>query len=166
LLAERCPAVGETCTGGAQTLNENEFTMVAGCYNATDLNTVDTDLNSDNILSGVEIFGITGTASSGSTTLIWSTQRLDGFNWDAVLGWCAEMNLPYVMGDEEYPGWRLPTIEELYANRDLWTGEKLHSVNPHPGWTGATYYLNEDGSIKYASKTGGVSRMGRCVRVA
>lgn len=70
LLANQCPEVGETCSGGSQSLSASSSTVAAGCYTATTLETVDSDLNESNIRSGKTVFGITGflSYSSGQTT--------------------------------------------------------------------------------------------------
>ncbi|MCU7835400.1 MAG: hypothetical protein KZQ83_09105, partial [gamma proteobacterium symbiont of Taylorina sp.] len=47
-------------TQSVQTLNNINEILSAGSYEATTLSTVDTDLSSDNIKKGINIFGITG----------------------------------------------------------------------------------------------------------
>ena len=62
--ATYCGITGNIAT---QTLSSATTTVSAGYYNATTLNTVDTNLNANNILSGITIFGINGTALSGAS---------------------------------------------------------------------------------------------------
>jgi len=64
-LANQCPSCGSTCSGGSQSLSASSVSVAAGCYTATDLNVVDSDLNASNILDTATIFGIIGTASAG-----------------------------------------------------------------------------------------------------
>jgi hypothetical protein len=55
-------------------LVDSSSSFLAGYYDANDLNVIDVDLNSNNILSGVTIFGVTGTASTGSSAKLHSGQ--------------------------------------------------------------------------------------------
>ncbi|MBT7241325.1 MAG: DUF1566 domain-containing protein, partial [Candidatus Diapherotrites archaeon] len=52
---------------GTQYLSADTNVLTAGYYDTNNLSTIDTDLNSDSILSGVTIFGVTGIIESGST---------------------------------------------------------------------------------------------------
>ena len=164
LLADQCPEVGEggcTLTGnavvsqvktgstfystsstiqtgtGTQYLSPDSNVMAAGYYDANNLSTIDSDLNSDSILSGVTIFGITGTASAGveadfhfSETKDYfvrtevsgqgiATDSKNGLIWqDGIKGstcnhanaisYCAGLNWGGFSS-----GWRLPTVQEL-----------------------------------------------------
>jgi len=55
-------------TLATQNLSDASETVNAGIYMATTLSSVDTDLQSSNIKTGVTIFGITGNAASSGTT--------------------------------------------------------------------------------------------------
>jgi hypothetical protein len=101
MLADQCPA---TCSGGAQSLSADSVTVAAGCYTATTLTTVDSDLAAGNILSGVTIFGIAGTAEEGPD-LIWSGVLSSSYDWAGAIGACSSLGAGY--------SWRLPTIDEL-----------------------------------------------------
>jgi len=59
-----------TTTGNlaTQTLSNTSETFNAGIYTATTLSSVDTDLQSSNIKTGVTIFGIAGNATTSGTT--------------------------------------------------------------------------------------------------
>lgn len=59
---------GQAVTGtiATQTLSASSTTVSAGYYNATNLNTVDTDLTAANIVSGITIFGVAGSATAGA----------------------------------------------------------------------------------------------------
>jgi hypothetical protein len=54
----------ETGTMPIQTVDNTTVSQAAGYYNAFDLSTVDTDLASRNIKSGVNIFGVAGTSTN------------------------------------------------------------------------------------------------------
>jgi hypothetical protein len=59
---------GQTGTMPTQTLNAANTTVSAGYYVGTTLNTVDTDLNTANIKSGINIFGVAGNVIQASGT--------------------------------------------------------------------------------------------------
>lgn len=83
-LANQCPDCGDSCVGGDQSLNPNNFSMLAGCYQANDLNTIDTNLVSSNIVDGVNIFGVVGNvAESTPGYFALSTGQLFCFNSSA-----------------------------------------------------------------------------------
>ncbi len=60
---------GQLITGtiATQLLSNTSTTVNAGYYNSTTLDSVDTDLAAENIKSGINLFGITGTLSPGGT---------------------------------------------------------------------------------------------------
>jgi hypothetical protein len=66
-------AGGNLITGtlGSTSLDASSSSLPGGVVEATDLTTVDPDLRSENILSGVTVFGVTGnvTATSNTTTI-------------------------------------------------------------------------------------------------
>ena len=77
LLADRIAWVDGAAVTGAiptRTLSDTSVVVRAGYYEADALNAVDTDLSTDNILSGTSIFGVTGmpyvvnTGSGNATT--------------------------------------------------------------------------------------------------
>jgi hypothetical protein len=69
---------GVLITGsGTQTLSAANDTVTAGYYDATTLSAVDPDLAPENILSGVTIFGFTGTVTAAPN---WSLQK--NVRWD------------------------------------------------------------------------------------
>jgi hypothetical protein len=81
LLANQCPECGETCSGGDQSLSDSSTTVNAGCYTATTLDAVDSDLTAANIASGTTIFGVSGdvnvvNTSSGTAS---ASEILDGY---------------------------------------------------------------------------------------
>lgn len=73
---------GGTVTGNiaTQTLSNGTTTVSAGYYNATDLATVDADLVAANIKSGVNVFGIDGSASSGSSVGVPKTGQTTSYS--------------------------------------------------------------------------------------
>jgi len=71
-LADQCPSCGSSCSGGAQSLSADSVDVNAGCYTATDLNVVDSDLVGSNILTGYTIFGVAGSASAGSSVPLYA----------------------------------------------------------------------------------------------
>jgi hypothetical protein len=145
LLANQCPECGETCSGGNQSLSDSTTTVNAGCYTATNLDTVDTDLTAENIVEGATIFGITGTASAGGVEADYYfsedksyfsrtepvsgqgivTDSKNGLIWqDGIKGgtdtWA---NAGTYCSGLNWGGfssdWRLPTVYELYTLVDI-----------------------------------------------
>jgi hypothetical protein len=81
-----------TLTAGTlatQSLSSSSVGGLAGFYDAFDLNVVDTDLNSDNIRSGVSLFGISGNSNVVNTS-----------SGDAVAGDILFGKLAWVDGSE------------------------------------------------------------------
>jgi len=152
-----------------QYLSADTNIVTAGYYDANNLSLIDTDLNSDSILSGVTIFGVEGSAS-GSATLVWSDYNSTTDNWFNHVNNCAMMNsVDY--GDPAYEGWRLPTVDEMAAS-DYYgeTGERLWTGSTDPSNTAYAYFLSDvDGSINGATaspayKTFDYLTGARCVR--
>ena len=161
LLADQCPAttysgtttISEVKTGstfynnsstlltgtGTQYLSPDTNTLTAGYYDTNNLSLIDTDLNAENITSGVEIFGVTGTAS-GAATLTWGELETGTMDWSTALNTCAEKNSTGY-GGANYEGWRLPTVEELDAKKVDIPGENLWSSSTVPTASTYTYFL-------------------------
>jgi hypothetical protein len=89
------------------TLDNSTTTVLTGYYEAIDLVTVEEDLVADNIIEGVNIFGIEGSFSqTPPVSLEWSTHQIDNADFDTAVSTCAGT----VDGS---PGWRLPTYPEF-----------------------------------------------------
>jgi hypothetical protein len=65
---QSCYAIGSYYAGTQQNLSDTTTTVSAGYYQATTLDTVDADLISDNIKSGVTLFGIDGDSNVVDTS--------------------------------------------------------------------------------------------------
>jgi len=60
---QNCNVVGSWYSGTSQTVASTTVSQSAGYYSAFDLESIETDLRPGNILNGVTIFGVTGTAN-------------------------------------------------------------------------------------------------------
>ena len=163
---------GSEVTGSVatQTLSADSVDVDAGYYAETDLNVIDSDLNSDNIKSDVDIFGITGTysGSGGGATLIWSDPASGApFDWATAHNKCAEMN-SVDWTNPAYEGWRMPTADEMQAAFDAglpWTlSDYLWTSTTVPSGTIYAYYLSSSYGFDYSDKTNDYSYEVRCVR--
>ena len=85
--SQSCYATGTYFAGTSKTVSNSATSQSAGYYPAFDLATVDTDLTASKIMSGVNIFGVSGTllknvyngsATSGATDYTFYTQALGG----------------------------------------------------------------------------------------
>jgi hypothetical protein len=85
------------------TLSDATTAMERGIYNATTLDTIDTDLKPENIATGTEVFGIVGTAQL-LPIYEWSEPTSATTTFAAAEQYCADM------GD----GWRMPTMTQLF----------------------------------------------------
>ena len=111
----------QTGTMPAETVENTTVNQGAGYYNAFDLSTIDTDLAAGNIVKGVDIYGVTGTAErftdngDGTVTdshngLMWTKNANNGrMDWYDAMNYCMDLDLG---GHDD---WILPEVWELYT---------------------------------------------------
>ena len=162
--------------GATQYLSTSTPHLTAGYYDVNDLNSIDTDLNVDNIKSGANIFGVTGTyegsgggdpgigfiefsAQSYSSTdggatvtdsangLVW---QASSYNSGSNLAWQTAMD--YCNNNTAGlagTGWRLPNMAEigLLYNYSSWSMYGSSFSNNTDFWSSTT--VPSDTSIAY-----------------
>ena len=146
----------DTITPGASS------TLFTSGYYASDFNlsVIDIDLNADNISSGVDIFGITGTASAGAT-LVWGDYNSTADTWFNHMDNCS------ILGSVDVNDWRLPTYDEMDPMKATYiaNGENLWIGTTVPSSTSLAYTLDSGfGVISSGDKTAAATYGVRCVR--
>jgi hypothetical protein len=156
---------------GTKFLSASSSVVSAGYYDANNLTTIDSNLTASNIVDGVNIFGVVGTASSGPETItplnlpyvyyppgqtntvlyINTVDRSGTTNWATAVSYCDTLEV------HGYSDWYLPNATQMVS---IWFAcfdqAKSHACmnsniqNKITGWSdiGVNYYWT---STEYSS---------------